>query len=81
MVSAVAELATRSFWRDWDKIRCPTLVVRGATGSMPESEATEMHSRRPGTTTVQVIPDASHDVHLDQPTRLHATVAAFLNSI
>ncbi|GGN53629.1 hypothetical protein GCM10011579_012010 [Streptomyces albiflavescens] len=81
MVSAVAELATHSYWFDWGRIRCPTLVVRGVDGTMPEPEVTEMQSCRPGTTAVQVIPDASHDVHLDRPTHLHATVTAFLKHI
>ncbi|WTV61110.1 alpha/beta hydrolase [Streptomyces sp. NBC_00035] len=81
MVSAVTELATHSYWPEWDRIRCPALVIRGANGTMPESEATQMKDRRPTTTTVHVIPDASHDVHLDQLAELYATVSAFLTGI
>ncbi|WP_406352544.1 alpha/beta fold hydrolase [Streptomyces sp. NBC_00658] len=81
MVAAVTELASHSYWPQWDRIRCPTLVIRGANGTMPESEATQMKDRRPTTTAVHVIPDASHDVHLDRPAELHATVTAFLTGI
>ncbi|MFD8922463.1 alpha/beta fold hydrolase [Streptomyces sp. NPDC059569] len=77
MVACVAENARRSFWEEWSRVRCPTLVVRGASGSMPEAEATEMRVRRPGTE-VRVIPSAAHDVHLDQPGALHEAIAAFL---
>lgn len=81
MIAAVTELATHSYWPEWDQTRCPTLIIRGANGTMPEREPTEMQSRRPRTTTVHVIPDASHDVHLDQPTGVHAAVSAFLQGV
>ncbi|MGW6603745.1 alpha/beta fold hydrolase [Streptomyces sp. NPDC055036] len=77
MVAYVAENARRSFWDEWERVRCPTLVVRGDTGSMPEAEATEMRVRRPGTE-LRVIPSAAHDVHLDQPGALHEAIEAFL---
>jgi pimeloyl-ACP methyl ester carboxylesterase len=78
MIAAVTELATHSYWPEWDQTHCPTLVIRGANGTMPEREPTEMESRRPHSTTVQAIPDAAHDVHLDELTRVHAAVSAFL---
>ncbi|MBA2949723.1 alpha/beta fold hydrolase [Streptomyces himalayensis] len=81
MVSAVAELATHAYWDQWERVRCPALVVRGANGTMPEAETTEMRARRPGTTQLAVIPDTAHDVHLDQPTRLHAAATAFLADV
>jgi pimeloyl-ACP methyl ester carboxylesterase len=36
-----------------------------------------MLAHRPGTKVVR-IPDASHDVHLDQPARLHEAIRAFV---
>jgi pimeloyl-ACP methyl ester carboxylesterase len=79
MVAAVAELATHDYWAQWSLITCPTLVVRGENGTMRESEAREMRTRRPSTTTT-VIQDAAHDVHLDQPEALHETIARFLKA-
>ncbi|WP_033325875.1 alpha/beta fold hydrolase [Streptomyces yerevanensis] len=80
MVAAVAELAERSYWTEWEQVRCPTFVVRGVQGTMPASEPAEMRTRRPTSTTTEteVIQDAGHDVHLDQPRLLYEAVRAFL---
>ncbi|WP_326760605.1 alpha/beta hydrolase [Streptomyces phaeochromogenes] len=86
MLAAVAELSTHAYWPEWDQVACPTLVVRGAKGTMREAEMTRMARRaqlrtgrppQPRTLT-EVIEDAGHDVHLDQPRRLHAAVRTFL---
>ncbi|GKQ37720.1 alpha/beta fold hydrolase [Streptomyces sp. A012304] len=78
MVAAVRELATEDYWEQWSQVRCPTLVVRGEKGTMPAEEATEMRTRRPADTTLATVPDASHDVHLDQPQALYQSIAPFL---
>lgn len=78
MVGCVAESAVRSFWAEWDQVRCPTLVVRGEKGAMPASEAAEMRVRRPVGTRVETVPGAGHDVHLDRPAQLHALIREFL---
>lgn len=78
MVDCVAESAVRSFWREWDQVRCPTLVVRGDSGAMPASEAEEMRVRHPAGTRVEVVPGAGHDVHLDRPAELRALIERFL---
>ncbi|MEV2196697.1 alpha/beta hydrolase [Streptomyces phaeochromogenes] len=76
MLAAVADLAARAYWPEWARVACPTLVVRGAKGTMREAEMTRM-ARRARIWTA-VIEDAGHDVHLDQPRRLHAAVRTFL---
>lgn len=84
MVAAVAELATTSYWADWERLCCPTLVVRGARGTMRVREFEEMRDRRPAAapaTEFTVVPDAGHDVHLDRPGELHAAMAAFLGDL
>lgn len=89
MLAAVTELSTRAYWPEWDQVACPTLVVRGAKGTMREAEMTRMarmtrreqlRTGRPPQprTLTEVIEDAGHDVHLDQPRRLHAAVRTFL---
>ncbi|MGA5453015.1 alpha/beta fold hydrolase [Streptomyces umbrinus] len=100
MLAAVADLAARAYWPEWARVACPTLVVRGAKGTMREAEMTRMArttrmTRRAQTRTgrppqsppqpqlqsqtlTAVIEDAGHDVHLDQPRRLHAAVRTFL---
>ena len=44
---------------------------------MRPEEPSMMLTHRPHTRLVRV-PDAAHDVHLDQPGRLHEAIAAFL---
>ncbi|WP_328440379.1 alpha/beta hydrolase [Streptomyces sp. NBC_00444] len=78
MIAAVTELAAHDYWDDWTRITCPALVIRGADGTMPERDHRDMRARRPTRTALEVIPAAAHDVHLDQPERLHAAVRAFL---
>ncbi|MFE3250898.1 alpha/beta fold hydrolase [Streptomyces sp. NPDC059209] len=80
MVGCVAESAVRSFWEEWDQVRCPTLVVRGEAGAMPASEADEMRVRRPAGTRVEAVAGAGHDVHLDSPAELHALIEEFLHA-
>ncbi|MBA4860429.1 hypothetical protein H1V43_03335 [Streptomyces sp. PSKA54] len=47
----------------------PVLLLHGLAGHMGEWDALAE---------LLVIPDAGHDVHLDQPARLHAAATAFL---
>ncbi|WP_151476522.1 alpha/beta fold hydrolase [Streptomyces albicerus] len=81
MLAAIDELAARAYWPQWDRINCPTLVVRGSRGTMREAEMEEMRTRRPTQTATETIEDAGHDVHLDQPHRLHEAVRAFLKPL
>jgi pimeloyl-ACP methyl ester carboxylesterase len=80
MVAAVAELATEDYWEQWSRVPCPTLVLRGEKGTMPAEEATGMRARRPADTHLTVVPDAGHDVHLDQPRALYEAVETFLRA-
>ncbi|MEU1917437.1 alpha/beta fold hydrolase [Streptomyces massasporeus] len=77
IIASVAELATTAYWEEWSRITCPTLLIQGERGTMRPEEPSMMLTRRPRTQLVRV-PDAAHDVHLDQPTRLHEAIAAFL---
>ena len=77
LVETMTELAGRGYWPQWSRARCPTLVVRGASGTMSPDEAAQMVSRRPDAGLV-VVPGAAHDVHLDQPGRLHTEIEKFL---
>jgi pimeloyl-ACP methyl ester carboxylesterase len=77
LVATAAELAADGYWPQWSRIRCPTLLVRGASGTMKPAEAAEMLNRRPDTRTA-VVPGAAHDVHLDQPELLYSHIGKFL---
>ncbi|MGC4977712.1 alpha/beta fold hydrolase [Streptomyces sp. DT199] len=77
IIDSVSELATTAYWEQRSRITCPTLLVQGEHGTMRPEEPSMMLTHRPRTQPVRV-PDAAHDVHLDQPTRLHEAIAAFL---
>jgi pimeloyl-ACP methyl ester carboxylesterase len=77
IVDTTAELATHTYWSEWSGVRCPTLVVRGTSGTMRATEAADMLRHRP-TTRLAVVEGAGHDVHLDRPEQLHTVIASFL---
>ncbi|MET7735144.1 alpha/beta hydrolase [Streptomyces sp. NPDC005402] len=78
LVRTMTELAAADgYWSHWSRVRCPTLLVRGASGTMRADEAAEMSARRPDTRTA-VVPGAGHDVHLDRPELLHTEIEQFL---
>ncbi|MEV6856218.1 hypothetical protein AB0407_27810 [Streptomyces microflavus] len=53
------------------------LVVRAGRGMLKQLEADRMAGRN-GATRIAVIPDAGHDVHLDDPAAVYGEMAAFL---
>ncbi|WP_329338730.1 alpha/beta hydrolase [Streptomyces sp. NBC_00663] len=74
MIATITELTARAYWPEWERLACPTLVVRGGKGALSAEEAAEMLRRRARGTRVVVIRDAGHDVHLDRPDDLLATI-------
>ncbi|MEU2269956.1 alpha/beta hydrolase [Streptomyces olindensis] len=77
IIDTVTELATTAYWHEWSRITCPTLLVQGEHGTMRPDEPATMLTHRPDTRVVRV-PHAAHDVHLDQPDRLHEAIRTFL---
>ncbi|WP_433170758.1 alpha/beta fold hydrolase [Actinoallomurus sp. CA-150999] len=80
MVASLADNARRSFWPEWERVRCPTMLVLAGSGLLPLDEAGEMIRRRPGTVAVS-IPETGHDLHLERPERLYGVIASFLGDI
>lgn len=77
IVDVLAKASGRSYWDQWSRITCPALVVRGQSGWMSEGETRRMIELLPGARLTE-IPDAGHDVHLDQPDHWHAVLTEFL---
>ncbi|GAB2742266.1 alpha/beta fold hydrolase [Streptomyces bullii] len=77
MIASVAELATTAYWTQWSRITCPTLLLQGENGTMRPGEPEQMLTLRPHARR-EVVPDAGHDVHLDQPDRLYEVIRTFL---
>jgi pimeloyl-ACP methyl ester carboxylesterase len=67
----------RSYWGDWEAIRCPTLVVRADRSLIPAAEAREMARRQPHARLVELA-GAGHDLHLDRPAEWSALLAGFV---
>ncbi|MFG2331122.1 alpha/beta fold hydrolase [Streptomyces sp. NPDC048604] len=81
MVAALAENATRSWWREWEAVVCPTLVLLAQDSFVDRDEADEMLVRRPQGTYAACVPGTGHDLHLERPDALHAVLAAFLAAV
>lgn len=64
-------------WDEWERIRCPALVVRAGAGMIPVEHAEAMPARLPGTTYVE-LDGAAHDLHLDRPAAWRAALESFL---
>ena len=80
MMRTLAEADRRDYWQAWERIACPTLVVRGGDGSLSRADAEPMVARGRRARLVEVA-DAGHDVHLDQPDGWRAALSEFLDSL
>jgi pimeloyl-ACP methyl ester carboxylesterase len=77
MVRALREGTHRSYWAEWERIRCSTLVVRGERGILGPDDARAMVARLPGARLAEIA-GAGHDLHVDQPGRWRAALLRFL---
>jgi pimeloyl-ACP methyl ester carboxylesterase len=67
-------------WDEWERIRCPTMVVRAGRGFVDPAVAEAMIARLP-TAKLTELPDAAHDLHLDRPGEWQQTLNAFFDSL
>jgi pimeloyl-ACP methyl ester carboxylesterase len=79
MVDSLRENTLQDRWTEWSSITVPTLLIRGAAGSMPAEEVGRMLELRPETVLVE-IPGAGHDVHLEAPSAFYEALVDFLTS-
>lgn len=70
------EAATSSYWDEWRGITCPVLVVVAEEGGTSQV-AHRMVDEQSNASLVE-IPDAGHDLHLDNPTAWRAALEQFL---
>jgi pimeloyl-ACP methyl ester carboxylesterase len=80
MVDSLAENARCSYWEEWTRIACPTLVVLGQSGIIPAREIDDMLRLRPDAGAASV-PGAGHDVHLERPDALGRVLEEFLGDL
>lgn len=77
MTRTLREAESGEYWQEWERIRCPTLVVRGGKGTLTAAAAQRMVESLPGARLVE-ISEAGHDVHLEQPAAWQQAVEEFL---
>jgi pimeloyl-ACP methyl ester carboxylesterase len=79
MKRMLQEAIVEDHWEQWRCIDCPTLVLRGATGTLEPADAMVM-AERPGVRVVEIA-GAGHDLHLEQPGAWREAVCAFLSPL
>jgi pimeloyl-ACP methyl ester carboxylesterase len=78
MVECIADLAARDYWAQWRTIQSPTLIVRGERGHLPAEHADELARALPDARATTV-PDAGHDLHLENPAEWLLALTRFLS--
>ncbi|WP_327038008.1 alpha/beta hydrolase [Micromonospora maris] len=79
MRAAIAAVADRARWDEWQQVKVPTLLVQGQNGTIPAAEVQQMLSLRSDVMHI-VIPDAGHDAHLEQRDAWVRALRTFLGS-
>lgn len=77
LIELLREASVRSHWDEWERIRCPVLIVRGENGGLSAATATSMVDRARNARDI-AISDAGHDVHLDSPAAWQRVLVDFL---
>ncbi len=75
---AIAAVADRACWDEWQRVQAPTLLVFGEHGIIPAAEVRRMVSLRPDVEQV-VVAGAGHDVHLEDRDAWVRALGQFLN--
>ena len=76
LIGCMADLQSRSYWEEWRRVRCPTLLVFGEHGMFDPEHEQQVAQALPGCRLVRV-PNAGHDVHLDAPASWVAALRQF----
>jgi pimeloyl-ACP methyl ester carboxylesterase len=80
MVRTLREGTRCDYWQEWERIRCPTLVIRAGDGFFPIGLLRSMAARLPSGQFID-IPGARHDLHLDRPEQWRAVITGFLRNL
>jgi pimeloyl-ACP methyl ester carboxylesterase len=80
MAQTLRDASRRSYWEEWERIRCPVLVVRAGRGQLSGADARAMVERGQRVNLVELA-DAGHDLHLDSPEGWRAAVSRFLDAL
>jgi pimeloyl-ACP methyl ester carboxylesterase len=76
LLAALSDAEARSYWSEWSRISCPTLIVR-AEGGLSVDDARLMAESVPNAK-LTTITDSGHDMHLERADAWRETLSAFL---
>jgi pimeloyl-ACP methyl ester carboxylesterase len=79
MIETIRKADSRTYWKQWEGITCPALVVHAAN-SLPADHA-RLVAGRARRASVAEIADAGHDVHLEQPAEWRRVLTEFLAAL
>ncbi|WP_040773287.1 alpha/beta fold hydrolase [Nocardia pneumoniae] len=74
------EWGTRDFWRQWQAVRAPALLLEGEHSITPPGQMRRMAAAHPEAD-YALVPGTGHLVHDDQPLRYRAEVERFLRRV
>jgi pimeloyl-ACP methyl ester carboxylesterase len=77
MVATLRAAIAEEHWTDWQRIRCPTLVVRAGRGYFAASDLESMAAGVPVGRYAE-LPAAGHDLHLEDPAGWRRILGEFL---
>lgn len=78
MVDCITDLAARDYWAQWRRILSPTLIVRGEHSNLSAEHVEQLATALAAAQTA-TIPDAGHDLHLQNPREWMRTLRQFLH--
>ncbi|MBI5879247.1 MAG: alpha/beta hydrolase [Chloroflexi bacterium] len=73
-----ALITTADWWRMWQNIACPTLLVRGGLSDLLSPETAQKMTETNRHCTLVEIPGAGHSVPMDRPAEFEAAVREWL---
>jgi pimeloyl-ACP methyl ester carboxylesterase len=76
-VQIAAEWGTRDYWKQWQRVRVPTLLIEAGNSVAPPGQMRRMHESAFQSSYVEV-PGAGHLVHDDAPEVYRGVVESFL---
>jgi pimeloyl-ACP methyl ester carboxylesterase len=80
IAKTLRQALSRSYWNEWERIRCPVLILRAEKGDVTREMGDEM-TRSLATARMIEIADAGHDIHLDRPREWRSVLMGFLDGI
>lgn len=72
---------SRNYWRDWERLAVPALLVRGGTSGELRPEVSERMRRRNPRVAFRELENVGHNIPLLAPGRLAVTLSEFWQSI